>query len=41
MFAENWLDRICDECNRADMTGDGNVLIDDFVEIAENWLFEI
>jgi hypothetical protein len=41
IFAENWLDRICDECNRADMTGDGNVLIDDYVEIAENWLLEI
>jgi hypothetical protein len=41
MFAENWLDRICDECNRADMTGDGNVLIDDYAEIAENWLCEI
>ena len=41
LFAYRWLDSICDDCSRADMTGDGNVRIDDYVEIASNWLREI
>jgi hypothetical protein len=40
LFAEHWLDTICGVCNGADLTGDGNVDMDDLLEFTENWLWE-
>ncbi|GAI58259.1 unnamed protein product, partial [marine sediment metagenome] len=31
-------DAVCDECGGADLTGDGQVMLDDLREFAENWL---
>jgi hypothetical protein len=38
LFVEQWLDTACDACNGADLTGDGNVNLNDFKELADNWL---
>ena len=38
LFAQSWLDTICDACGKADLTGDGNVDTDDLLEFTENWL---
>jgi len=38
VFAERWLDTVCDACSGADLTGDGRVDMDDLREFAENWL---
>ncbi len=36
--ALHWLDTVCDDCGKADLTGDGNVWFDDFSEFTYNWL---
>jgi hypothetical protein len=38
LFAQRWLDTVCDACGGADLTGDGQVNMDDLLEFAENWL---
>ena len=38
VMGANWLDIDCDECQKSDWTGDGNVMLDDILVIAENWL---
>ena len=38
IFAERWLDAVCDACGGADLTGDGNVQWDDLKELTDNWL---
>ena len=37
-FAPNWMDTACGVCGGADLTGDGNVRLDDLQEFANNWL---
>ena len=37
-FAPRWLNTVCDECSGADLTGDGQVVLDDLWEFADNWL---
>lgn len=38
LVAGNWLETNCNECQKADWTGDGNVLMDDVAALAANWL---
>ncbi|MBA7636170.1 hypothetical protein ES703_43785 [subsurface metagenome] len=38
LLAVRWLDTVCDECGGADLTGDGQVVLDDLREFADNWL---
>lgn len=38
LFAERWLDTVCDACGGADLTGDGRVNTDDLDELSQNWL---
>ncbi len=38
VFAERWLDTVCDACSGADLTGDGRVNWDDMLELTDNWL---
>ena len=38
VFAEHWLDSLCDDCGGADLTGDGRVSPHDFGEFVEYWL---
>lgn len=38
-FALRWMDSVCDDCNGADLTGDGNVWMDDFGEFTSTWLW--
>jgi hypothetical protein len=38
VLASRWLDTVCDDCDDADLTGDGNVNGDDLEELADNWL---
>jgi uncharacterized delta-60 repeat protein len=37
-LAGQWLETSCDECEKADFTGDQSVLFDDVVKLAANWL---
>jgi len=41
MFSGRWLDTICDDCSGADLTGDGQVMLDDLLEFTNNWLTEV
>ena len=34
------LDAVCDTCGKADLTGDGEVDMDDLLEFTDNWLWE-
>jgi hypothetical protein len=38
LFGSQWLSTACGVCGGADLTGDGNVMIDDARILAENWL---
>lgn len=38
VLGRQWLDMDCDECQKGDWTGDGSVLLDDVLVVAENWL---
>ena len=38
LFALNWMETDCGDCNGADFTGDGNVLLDDALFQAADWL---
>jgi len=38
LLAARWLETVCDECGGADLTGDGQVVLDDLWEFADNWL---
>ncbi|MHC4477601.1 MAG: PEP/pyruvate-binding domain-containing protein [Planctomycetota bacterium] len=40
LFAERWLDTVCDACGKADLTGDGQVNAHDLLEFTEHWLAE-
>jgi hypothetical protein len=40
LFAESWLDTVCGACGGADLTGNGNVDMDDLMEFTDNWLWE-
>jgi hypothetical protein len=41
VLAGQWLDGNCGECEKADLTGDENVQVDDLLVIANNWLWDI
>ena len=38
MFAQWWLETNCNECGGADLTGDGEVGLEDLYEFTSNWL---
>lgn len=38
LLAVRWLETVCDACGGADLTGDGQVVLDDLWEFADNWL---
>ena len=40
LFAEQWLQTNCNDCNGADLNGDGVVGLDDLWQFAQNWLAE-
>jgi hypothetical protein len=38
MLGARWQDAVCDECDGADLTGDGRVTGEDLLELANHWL---
>jgi hypothetical protein len=41
IFAQWWLKSNCGDCGRADLTGDGQVRLDDLREFTNNWLTSV
>lgn len=40
-LALRWMDSVCHECDRADLTGDGNVNLKDLAEISRQYMLQI
>jgi hypothetical protein len=38
LFAEQWLEINCNDCNGTDLNGDRTVGLDDLWQFAQNWL---
>ena len=41
VISQYWLQTDCDLCGGADLTGDGNVNIDDLIKLTERWLLAL